>query len=188
MQAEKRRSYKFIFWAIIIFGGNIFFSCQDENCISVFNNDLILGFKDTTAVGSSNMDFYVDTVFNSITAVGGDTVLYDRTDVASIFPLPVNPSADMTTFILEMIDSIRYDTLSLDPINIDTIYFVNPIPHTITVSYDRTKRIITEECGVEIAYKNLKIEEISFPSYNLVNDKLSRLNEFKDEINIEVLF
>ena len=185
MPVEKRRSYKFIFWLSISLSGSIFFSCANEDCVSVFNNYLLVGFIEADTLESGLIEFHeADTLFYSITAIGNDTIFYDSTDVASTFVLPVNPAEDITTFILQMIDSIRYDTLSFDPIEIDTIYYVNPIPQTITVSYDRKQRIISEDCGVGIAYTNLEIEEITFPSTNLAEDKLSRFNE----VNIEVLF
>lgn len=182
MPTEKNRSNKYIFWAIVMLGGNLFFSCQDEDCISIYNNYLMVSFK------NANTQDPVDTIFYSVTAEGNDSVFYDSTDVVSELTLPVNPAEGFTTFNLQMIDSIRYDTLSLDPITIDTIFYVNPTPHIITVSYNRSKRIISEDCGVEIGYTNLYLEEISFPSFNLENDKLSRLNEIIDEVNIEVFF
>lgn len=182
MPVEKRRSYKFIFWAIVMLGGNLFFSCQNEDCTSIYNNYLLVSFK------NANTQDPVDTIFYSVTAEGNDSVFYDSTDVVSELTLPVNPAEGFTTFNLQMIDSIRYDTLSLDPIIIDTIFYVNPTPHIITVSYNRSERIISEDCGVEIGYTNLYLEEISFPSFNLENDKLSRLNEIIDEVNIEVFF
>ena len=185
MPAEKRRSYKFIFWVVFILGGNLFFSCQNENCVSVFNNYLLVGFINADTLQTGEIEFHKnDTIFYSVTAVGNDSVFYDKDDVLSTFTLPVNPAVGLTTFSFEMIDSIRYDTLSLDPIDIDTIYYINPTPHTITVSYNRSQRIISEECGVEIAYTKLKVEEISFPTSNLTEDKLSRFNE----VNIEIFF
>lgn len=185
MPEGKRSVYKFIFWTIVIVSGNIFFSCQNENCVSVFNNYLLVGFVDADTLESGDIEFpKKDTLFYSVTAIGNNSVFYDKNDVVSTIALPVNPALGSTTFHLEMIDSIRYDTLSLDPIVIDTTYYINPTPHTITVSYDRKQRIISVECGVEIAYRNLKVEEISFPTSNLTEDKLSRFNE----VNIEVFF
>ena len=185
MPAKKRSLYKFIFWTIVIVSGNLFFSCQNENCVSVFNNYLLVGFINADTLETGEIEFHEnDTIFYSVTAIGNDSVFYDKNDIVSTLTLPVNPALGLTTFKLEMIDSIRYDTLSFDPIVIDTTYYINPTPHTITVSYDRRQRIISEECGVEIAYTNLKVEEISFPTSNLTEDKFSRFNE----VNIEVFF
>ncbi len=185
MQVEKRRFRKFILWSILIVCGNIFFSCQNENCVSVFNNYLLVGFIEIDTLESGKVEFHPkDTLFYSVKAVGSDSVFYDQNTTLSTFKFPVNPAADITTFKLEMIDSIRYDTLSFDPITIDTIYYINPNPHTISVSYERKLRIISEDCGTEIAYINLNIEEITFDTTNLEEDKLSRFNE----ANIEVFF
>ena len=185
MHAEERRSYKIIFFLVVILGGNLFFSCQNEDCVSVFNNNLLVDFIKADTLESGEIEFHqIDTLFYSVTAEGNDSVFYDKNTILSTLTLPVNPAMGLTTFKLEMIDSIRYDTLSFDPIVIDTIYSVNPTPHTITVSYRRAQRVISENCGVEIIYINLNIDEISFPTTNLVDDKLSRLNE----VNIEVFF
>lgn len=185
MPAEKRRSFKFIFWLIVILNGSLFFSCANEDCVSVFNNYLLVGFIKTDTLESGQIEFNeLDTLFYSVTAIGNDTIFYDKNDIVSTLVLPVDPASGLTSFRLEMIDSIRYDTLSLEPIEIDTIYYVNPIPHTITVSYDRRQRVISENCGVEIAYINLEVEETSFPTTNLAENKLSRFNE----VNIEVFF
>ena len=185
MPAETKRSYTFIFWTVVIMGGNLFFSCKNEDCVSVFNNYLLVGFVDADTLETGEIEFHEqDTLFYSVTAVGNDTIFYDKDDVLSTFKLPVNPSSGLTKFEFKMIDSIEYDTLSLDPIKIDTTYHLNPIPHIISVTYDIRQRIISEDCGVEIAYINLKEEEITFPTTNLVEDRLSRFNE----VNIEVFF
>jgi len=185
MAAAKMRSYKIIFWTIVAVCGNIFFSCQNENCVSVFNNYLLVGFIETDTLESGSVEFQPkDTLFYSVTAIGSDSIFYDKDSTLSTFKFPVNPSAEITTFKLEMIDSIRYDTLSMDPVIVDTIYFINPNPHTITVSYDKKLRIISEDCGAEIAYINLNIEEITFETTVLEEDKLNRFNE----ANIEVYF
>lgn len=190
MPAEKRRPYSFIFWVIVIIGGNLFYSCQDEECLSVYNNYLVVQFFDADTLVNGKVEYHpVDTFFYSITAIGNDLTFYNQDSVLSAFNLPVNPASNFTTFILETIDSIAYDTLSHDPLEIEKIYYVNPTPETITVSYNTSERIITEDCGVEIAYTNVYLEEISFPSFDLINDDLSRLNElFKDEANVEVYF
>lgn len=190
MPAKKRKSYTFIFWAIIILGGNLFYSCQDEDCLSVYNNYLVVEFFKADTLVSGKIDYHpVDTFFYSITATGNDLIFYNQDSVFSRFKLPVDPASNFSTFILKTIDSIAYDTLSHDPLEIEKIYYPNPIPETITVSYKRSQSIITEECGVEIAYTNVYLEEISFPSFNLKNDNLSRLNEqLKDEVNVEVFF
>jgi hypothetical protein len=77
-----------------------------------------------------------------------------------------------------MLDSISYDTL-----NVPT-YHINPNPHYIGVSFNIGRRIISEDCGVEITYTGMELNEITFEDTLVVDDKLSRLND----VNIEVYF
>jgi hypothetical protein len=185
MPAEKEKSYRLFFWSIILLNAGLLFSCKNEDCISVFNNELLIDFLQADTLASGKIEFHaVDTVFYTIMAVGNDSVFYDSTDVVSSLILPVNPSESSTSFRLQVIDSIRNDTISFDPIIIEKRYYLNPTPHIISISYERRQRIISEDCGTEIAYTNLKIEETTFPSTNLVDNKLSRFNE----VNIEILF
>ena len=186
MTEEGKKPYRLIFWIMIIFYGGIFSSCANEDCVSVFNNNLLVGFlKLDTLESGEIVEVAVDTIFYEVMATGNDSILYGpETVINSLLTLPVDPASDITSFRMDMLDSISYDTLSTDPIIVDTTYHVNPVPHIITVSYRRTQRIITENCGVEITYTGLEIEEITFPVTNLVDDKLSRFNE----VNIEVFF
>ena len=185
MLEVERSSNRCSIWFVVIFSGGIFFSCANEDCVSIYNNYLLVGFVDADTLDSGEIEFHeIDTVFYSITAVGNDTIFYDSTDVASTFVLPVNPAADLTTFIFEVIDSVTYDTISFDPVEVETKYFINPNPHSIIVSYDRRQKIIAEDCGTEISYLNLDIEETSFSTTSIVDNKLSRFNE----VNIEVFF
>ena len=177
---------RFIFFMLVAGAGVLLMpACQNENCISIFNNDLLVDFLYADTLEDGSVKFSdIDTVFYTVKALGNDTVYYDSTDVTSHFVLPVNPAADQTTFQFEVIDSIRYDTLSLDPVVIDTTYYLNKTPHLLNVSYHRGHRIITEDCGVEITYTQVQVDESTFPAYLLIDDKLSRLNE----VNIEILY
>jgi hypothetical protein len=163
----------------------LFSSCKDENCVSLANNYLLVDFLSADTLETGSIDFErKDTLFYSVVAVGNDSVFYQKAKKVSSLLLPVNPSSDQTSFQLTMIDSIRYDTLSFNPIVLDTIYFLHDTPHEIKVSYDRKYRIITESCGMEISYHNLMTETITFPSSALINSNLSRLNT----VNIEIYF
>lgn len=179
MPEEKKRSYKYFFWSILVFSGSLFFSCANEDCISIFNNNLLVSFIDADTLESGKIEFHeIDTLFYSVKAEGNDSVFYTPDTVMSIITLPVDPASDFTAFELIMLDSITYDSLN------NPIYHENPNPHHISVSYRRSERIISEDCGVEIAYTDLKVEEITFKDTVMVDDKLSRLNE----VNIEVYF
>jgi hypothetical protein len=180
MPKNNRRTSGLIFWLIGIFIGQLFFSCANEDCVSIFNNNLLVGFIDADTLETGDIVFSdADTIFYSIKAEGNDSIYYDPdSPSSSLITLPVDPAGLNTKFELTMLDSISYDSLN------NPTYHVNPNPHIISVSYTRGQRIITEDCGVEIGYSGLKIEEISFNTTMMVDDKLSRLNE----VNIEIFF
>ncbi len=186
MLLEKTVSFKFSLLLIFFWGYFLLGSCKNEDCVSVFNNDLLVGFIMADTLKDGKVEFNpIDTVFYTIMAEDNkDSVFYDRNDRRSTFALPVNPAGSSTKFIFQVIDSIRYDTLSLDPLDIDTLYFINPVPHILSVNYVRKERIITEDCGVEIGYFDVEIENSTFPMTTLVDDRLERFNE----VNIEILF
>ncbi|NJN27230.1 MAG: hypothetical protein HC819_15235 [Cyclobacteriaceae bacterium] len=159
-------------------------ACQTEDCTSISNNFLRVGFFKTDTMESGRVVITpIDTVFYSIMAEGNDSVFYDAQDVASIFDLPVNPAADMTSFRLEVLDSIRYDSLSKE-----YFYYKNPSVLTMSVQYQRSARIIVEDCGTEISYSKLTLVDSAFQKTAVVGSKLSRLNELTKNLNIEVYF
>ncbi len=179
------RTYLKVNWQWAILLAVLMCSCQDEDCVSVSNNDFLIGFVKADTLESGKVIYEnVDTLFYKVTAESNDSILYDWHTRSLTFALPVNPASDITTFHLEMLDSIRYDTLSLDPLTIDTIMYVNPMPQTISVSYEQRQRIIAEDCGVEISYVKLQVDETTFPATELTEDKLSRFNE----VNLEIFF
>lgn len=179
------RKYARLFLGItFVLTCNFFSSCKDENCVSTFNNDLLVSLMQADTLENGNVVFKaLDTLFFEVRAVGNESVLYDYEDKVKKLVLPVNPAEDMTTFEFYMIDSVRTDTISTDPINIQKIYYKNPVPHILSVSYRRATRVISEICGVEIVYVRLKVDENTFQGVNVVRDQLSRFNL----VNIEVL-
>ncbi len=170
-------------WWIFLIVGLLTFACKNENCISVRNNELLIRFlkADTTNTGEVTVSD-LDTVFMRIMAAGSDTVFYDSMDEASVFRLPVDPSATFTAFRFDVLDSIVYDTVSTEPLDIDTIYYESGRTHILEVNYEKRYRVISEDCGAEISYWNLTIDTISFPFYQQVEDQLSRFNEANIEI------
>jgi len=185
MPLQRRNKPILFFLTILLVIGSILYSCKNEDCVSIYNNYLLIDFIKADTLDSGTIEFNpIDTVFYTITAVGSDSVFYDSTDVVKSLILPVNPSSGYTSFRLQMIDSIRTDTISFDPIMTVKRYYVNPTPHVISVSYNRKEKIISEDCGVEISYTNLNIDETTFPVTHMVDNKLSRFNE----VNIEILF
>jgi len=163
----------------------LFSSCKNEDCVSSANNYLLVNFLNVDTLETGALEIKAkDTLFYSVVAVGNDSVFYRKAKKVSSLALPVNPAADQTSFQFTMIDSIRYDTLSFNPIVLDTIYFLRDKPHEINVSYNRKFRVIAESCGMEISYHNVSADTITFPSSALITDYLSRFNT----VNIEVYF
>ncbi len=172
--------FTFIFLILILFS-----SCKNEDCVSSANNYLLVTFLNVDTLENGSISIKgKDTTFYSVTAIGNDLEFYTKALKKDTLKLPVNPAADQTTFQLVMIDSIRYDTLANNPVVLDTIYYLHPKPHVISVSYERKFRVITESCGMEISYHNLAADTITFPSAALITDYLSRFNT----TNIEVYF
>ena len=173
----KTSSHKIFYWIILTFSVSVFFSCANEDCVSISNNYYLVGFFGSER-NTAGQYPKIDTLFYSVKADGNDIVFYDPDTTISVLSLPVNPAADKTSFELIMLDSITYDESN------DPIYHINPNPHRISVSYRRTQRIISVDCGAEISYTSLKVDEITFVDTVVVSDKLSRLND----TNIEVYF
>ena len=185
MLLQGRNNHFVFFLTILLTVGCIFYSCKNEDCVSIYNNYLLIDFVKADTLDSGNIEFHpIDTVFYTVMAIGNDSVFYDSTDVVNSLILPVNPSSGSSSFRLQMIDSIRTDTVSYDPITTTKKYYVNPTPHVISVSYVRGEKIISEDCGVEISYTHLNIDDTTFPVTNMVDNKLSRFNE----VNIEIFF
>jgi len=177
--------YRLLFLLAIVLSSNLFFSCQNEDCVSSFNNHLLVGFINLDTLEDGSIDENpLDTMFYEVIARGNDSIFYSPDTLMSIITLPVDPSQDFSTFELYMVDSIAYDTVSVDPLKLQKIYYKNPNPHKISVSYRRRTKVISEDCGIEIQYLNLNVDEITFSDTELVEDKLSRFNE----VNIEVYF
>jgi hypothetical protein len=149
-----------------------------------------VAFVETDTLETGEIKFLKkDTVFYAVRAIGNDSTFYDPDTIVSTLTLPVDPAGEMTTFELYMIDSISSDTISQNPLIIQKTYHPNVNPHIIEVSYVRATRVITEDCGVEIAFVKLKIDEITFPVYRLKEENLSRLEvNGEDVANIEVFF
>lgn len=171
----QRKANRSIYIKLIIVMLVCLTACADENCVTVYNNELLVQFFDEDGDAPKRVRFY------SITAANTDSVFFDATTFESTYRLPVNPAADTTRFILVPIDTILLDTLSRDPLLVrrDTVLGAT---RTIGVSYSRSTRIITPECGVEIAYQNLMIDTISYENYLLSADDLSRFNDANIEI------
>ena len=185
------KSYRLFFWLAIIIFSNLLFSCKNEDCFSIFNNDMLISFNvaDTLDTGEIITEA-IDTMFYAIVADGNDSIFYGPETRASLFMLQVDPAAEYTSFEFYMIDSVATDTISQDPLVIEATYFPNPIPHQMDIIYRSGTRVITEDCGVEIGYVGLDVSETTFPGYEIERDILDRFTGTgtNDDVNVKVYF
>ena len=163
---------------LLIAMGWVTWACETEDCVSIANNDLLITFYGSDSVTLKEV------FFDYVTAEGSDSIFYSRSKPASSYSFPVNPAADETLFYLQIIDSVRIDTITLDPLDLDTVYVLRDQVDTLGIEYFRKQPIITEDCGVEISYLNIAVESNSFTGDEVVNASLSRLNN----VNIKIFY
>lgn len=135
--------------------GFIFFliwGCEKEgSCGSIHTTVAIVRFYDRDANLQS-------LVFDSVYAIGNDSIFYDSTNFMDAFGLPVNPFSDTTAFIF----AGKNDTAS---------FF-----DTLVLSYQIRQQYISRLCGVEQTYSELRIDATTFDSTFISNDSLLILN------------
>jgi len=153
-------------------------ACETEDCVSLSTNDLWVTFYESDGSDLKNVTFFF------VKALENDSIFYDKEDTRNSYALPLNPVADRTTFVFQVLDSITYDTLQLEPIEIDTIYHVRDALDTFDVHYRRAQRIITVDCGAEISYNIDTISTSTFTGFEIENRQLSRFNA----VNVKVFF
>lgn len=154
-----------------------FAACEAENCVSVATNDMQVRFYENDSTTSRRVRF------RYLQAIGNDSVFYTIDTVALTYSFPLDPERDRTDFALQILDTAYFDTLSTEPLELELVTVYLP-PDTLSVEYRRLMRIITEECGVEISYEELRVIRATFPAYKLISEQVSRF----DEVNLEVYF
>jgi hypothetical protein len=60
-----------------------------------------------------------------------------------------------------------------------TFLFFNPdsTVDTLEVGYEKTERLISEDCGFELIFRNIRIIDTTFDHVESLENELSRLNE-----------
>jgi hypothetical protein len=124
-------------------------SCDTTDCISFSTRVVIVDFLDSVNETPVIMDFEL------ITAIDSDVIFYGDTSTSTLY-LPVNTNNYNTAFLLYNSDN-----------TIDTL----------EVGYDKTERLISEDCGFEFQFKNIKIIYTTFKNAFSLENELSRLNE-----------
>jgi len=139
----------FIFGFIFL----VVWGCETEgSCGSIHTTVAIVNFYDL----DSNPQLLV---FDSVYAIGSDSILYDSTHFTNSFGLPVNPFSDTTAFIF----AGKSDTAL--------------IFDTLVLSYQIRQQYISRLCGVEQTYSELRIDATTFDSTFISNDSLLILND-----------
>lgn len=124
-------------------------SCDTTDCISFSTRVLVVEFLDDSTGVAIQRDVEFITSTESSVIFYGDTTL-------SVYYLPVNTEKDRTTFLFFNPDS------SVD---------------TLEIGYDRSERLISKDCGIELQFKNIRIIDTSFDHAVSLENELSRLNE-----------
>ncbi len=88
--------------------------------------------------------------FDTITAIGTDSIFFTAKDTLSIYDIPLDPNSINTTFIF-----IRAS-----------------VTDTLNLGYENQFVIIDEDCAPEIAFNNLEILNTSFDSLKIVESRL----------------
>lgn len=122
--------------------------CENTDCITFSRNYVIIDFLDSAGIKK-------DTTFNYITAVGSNVLFYSDTTVYK-YALPINTAASETTFIFQGI---------------------NEVTDTLQVGYSPIQRLISEDCGFELQFRQFEIIHTSFPNAISLNNYLNILNE-----------
>jgi hypothetical protein len=120
--------------------------CENTDCITFSRNFVIVDFLDSTGTRK-------DITFNSITAAGSDVIFYSDTTLYK-YLLPINTEEPETTFFF---------------------YGTNGVTDTLQVGYQRRQRLISEDCGFELQFRNLEIIHSSFPEAESLGNDLNIL-------------
>jgi len=122
--------------------------CENTDCITFSRNFVIVDFLDSTGIRK-------DTTFNYITAVGSKVIFYSDTTLYR-YALPINTDESETTFLF---------------------HGINDVTDTLQVGYTRRQRLISEDCGFELQFRQLEIIHSSFPEAVSLKNDLNILNE-----------
>jgi len=125
----------------------IFISCENTDCITFSTRIVIVDFLDSATGSPESREFEI------ITATESSVIFYGDTSLSKLY-LPVNTEKDQTTFIFYNPDN------SID---------------TLEVGYIRKERLISEDCGFEIQFKNIEIIYSTFGNVISLENELSRL-------------
>ena len=122
--------------------------CENTDCITFSRNFVIIDFLDSTGIRK-------DTTFSYITAVGSNLIFYSDTTLYK-YALPINTEESTTTFLF---------------------HGINDVTDTLQVGYTRKQRLISEDCGFELQFRQVEIIHSSFRDAISLKNDLNILNE-----------
>ena len=147
---------------VLLLAGSLLACEAEESCVSQATNRLVPGFYLLNEKGEAVTGAYN---FEEVRVLGSDSIFYRSSlgtigkDQKIIYPglaglnLALNPQADSTIFVFE------YDTRS----------------DTLAVRYQRTFRMISPDCGLEIKFSDLEVFRHTFDSVQVINKELQEI-------------
>lgn len=169
----KIRNLLYLFLLVYLLPG-----CDIEDCFSTKTNKIKFGFYN-----AETDELQTIRVLN-IGAEGTDSLLVENRHI-SRDTLEVNLADTLTTFYFDMV-LYEIDTIFIPPDNIeieriDTLS-IDTLSRYLQISYDRSQRIISPECGVEEAISNLTNSSTDFGKVEITDNELDRF----DEMNVKI--
>lgn len=158
----------FIKVVIIVMGVALTACGTEPDCTTSGSSIVKVGFA---RVNSQPDTVFVENdtlIFNRVYALGNEDSLIVESDTLTFLRLPLKPNAGTTTFVMEnkrkgATTDFEFDTISFD--------------------YQIGQRLISPDCGVEVIYKNLQVNEnYTFDMVFLINNELNR----DPDANIEI--
>lgn len=141
-------------WLLLCFSV-VVYSCDEPDCFSQVTNVAQLSFF---SIETNTRDTLV---YDSINVIGLPLPLLDTTTSITGLFVPLNPGEPATRLLFSRLGN--HDTL--------------------TISYQRRSRFISEDCGLEIIYADLEAEAAAFDSIAVLNPILI---EESNEDNIRI--
>ena len=140
-------------------------ACEETPCVSVFTPEFEVEYFQLvfTETDSESVE-QPDIIFNKVFAIGNEDSLLVENEEAVSITLRVDPDADMTTYVIETMDTTSIEDSTI--ISMDTL----------RVGYKRRQRLISEDCGPEQLYIEFEVIETTYDSLNLTQDQLRTTN------------
>lgn len=142
----------------LVMAGGLLTGCDpEEPCIALTTSRYKIGFFELKADGN-RVPLLVN--FDSVYALGSDSLFYRRkTAGESVLELNLNAESDTSTFVFKKPEQPA-DTLQL--------------------TYIRSFRLISPECGLEVRFTRPEVIQHTFDSVRVLTEELSRTTKGVD--------